>query len=821
VRFLSNHGGDYTTAAEVRVLEAGDGAASILRDIPKNLALPSLGGAVVRFTSAAPDTKVGQLVDDGPASEGWRSADGYLPQEFIFAFPGDRVALIDHIVLHPTSSHDPTTWPRRITVSASAASPLDGFEEAGQFTLRQEPHEQAFPIGRRARFLRLRILENFGGPYTSLGKIKVIEGAAAEYQSVLREPYASVIPHESMGVSPGTALSRLTGEPGVVVEREPNGTPAEAHPLEIGRTTRGAIDPPGDEDYFKLSASDSATSVLTLELLGRPNIRTSVTLFDAAGAHLKRFDPGTVPAQQARFSWAVGPGEYLLQVTEPFISMSIVLIWDTSGSMKGRTEDLRRAVEVYLDQVRPSERLNLIRFSNPFIPIKPGVEVRLPEFTSDRERLKAATAGQFFSDGDTPLYDAIGKGIELLEGVEGNRAIVVMTDGADTASRLDHSGFWRLLQDKRIRLYTIGLGYELHTYLPAIASTGERILAHAALATNGRFFFARAAEELQGIYQQVADELRAVSSYDVRPTLSRGPGHLSVVATGERIAAVAAPPQIEFILDASGSMKETLKGRRKIDIAKETMMQIIEGLPDDLQVALRVYGHRIREGRPGDCQDSELVVPFTTLDKPRLRKQVRAMRALGTTPIAYSLQQVEHDFGAAPGEKIVVLVTDGKEECQGHPSAVVSELLTKGLQVRLHVVGFALGNDAARREMQQLAERTGGRFFNAKDAKTLHGAIEQALAVPYDMLDAASSSVASGFTGRMSTAVPEGVYTLVVRAAGQPITIADVRVAHDQFTRVELKKEGQEVGTRVLGPVQKKGAPWAVDAAAPPSPRDR
>ena len=55
-----------------------------------------------------------------------------------------------------------------------------------------------------------------------------------------------------------------------------------------------------------------------------------------------------------------------------------------------------------------------------------------------------------------------------------------------------------------------------------------------------------------------------------------------------------------------------------IDEAKDTMAQIIEGLPDDLQVALRVYGHRIREGQRGDCQDSELVFPFATLDKPRL-----------------------------------------------------------------------------------------------------------------------------------------------------------------------------------------------------------
>jgi hypothetical protein len=268
-----------------------------------------------------------------------------------------------------------------------------------------------------------------------------------------------------------------------------------------------------EEDYFRLTIPGTAPAVLTLELLGRPNIRTSLTLLDAVGKSLKRFDPGAVPAQQRTFSWTVEPGEYGVHVTEPPISM--VLIWDTSGSMEGSTEDLRHAVETYLDQVRPSERLNLTRFSFR------ETEVLLPECTSDWERLRAATWGKFFADGAIPFYDVVAKGIELLEGVEGNRAIVVMTDGADSSSHLDHPGFWRLLQEKRIRLYTIGLGAELRAYQPEIASTGERVLGHAALATNGRYFFAHTAEELSGLYQQIADELRARSTYYVRSTYAR------------------------------------------------------------------------------------------------------------------------------------------------------------------------------------------------------------------------------------------------------------------------------------------------------------
>ena len=157
--------------------------------------------------------------------------------------------------------------------------------------------------------------------------------------------------------------------------------------------------------------------------------------------------------------------------------------------------------------------------------------------------------------------------------------------------------------------------------------------------------------------------------------------------------------------------------------------------------------------------------------------------------------------GAAPRNP------SGKEECNGNPSAVVTELLAKGFQMRLNVVGFALGDEATKREMEQIAALTGGHFFDAKDAKALPGAIARALAVPYDLLDAAGQRVASGLTGQEPIAVPEGIYTLVVRAAGPNITVADVPVAHDQFTRVELKKEGQEVGTRVLGPVQKNEAP--------------
>lgn len=75
----------------------------------------------------------------------------------------------------------------------------------------------------------------------------------------------------------------------------------------------------------------------------------------------------------------------------------------------------------------------------------------------------------------------------------------------------------------------------------------------------------------------------------------------------------------------------------------------------------------------------------------------------------------------------------------------------------LHVVGLALAEEWVKQEMERVAELTGGKFFDAKDAKELRRAIQQAMAVSYDVLDAAGTKVASGQTGQGGIKVPEGI----------------------------------------------------------------
>ena len=788
VRFVGSH--KYMVAGEVQVMEVPNGP-SIVDDLPKNVALPAVGGSIVQYTSQKAyrgrfgDIRgevVGFLLDGGTSSIGWVSANNTLPQDIVLAFQHDESVLIDRIVLNPQTPANAATRVREFSVALSD-HPSDGFRDVGTFTLANVPGDQSFPINREGRYLRLRLLSNHGSTQeTSLGEIQVIEGIRPGYVSVVRRSV------------PATMRSRpsvTVDETDVMSEIEPNDALPQANALTDGRRTKGQVNPLGELDFFRLPLDRSG--VLTLELLGRPTIRTSLTLQDESGQVLKQWAPAQGTGPRAEFSWNVTAGERVFEINEPPVSAFIAM--DTSGSLSAEDlVNLRTAIVAYTDEIRPTERYHLSWFSEK-------VELMTEAFTNDRAVLKASLAKLPTSGGyGTTLYDAIAKGIELVGSASGNRAIIVLTDGEDVSSGMSYPALWELARRAKIPIYAIGMGPELLNYEAVFGTTPHRLLVHLTRLTGGRFFFARSSAELTSVFREVASELRTPSTYYLRPTLSRGTGGLSVEATGERIASVSAPGQIELILDGSGSMRRRIEGRMMIDVAKEVMSDVIQRLPDDAAVALRVYGHRIREGTRGDCQDSELVVPFQKIDKTRMVEQVRRINALGTTPIAYTLQQVARDFAGAPGEKLVILVTDGKEECKGDPAAVVADLVKSGLKVRLNVVGFALADAATKKDMERVAQLTGGTFFDAANPKALTLAIDQALSVPYDVLDASGARVGGGLTGQSRTDIPEGIYSVKVHAAGVPIEIPNVRITQDGLTRIVLKKEGTLVGVQVVDP---------------------
>ncbi len=280
------------------------------------------------------------------------------------------------------------------------------------------------------------------------------------------------------------------------------------------------------------------------------------------------------------------------------------------------------------------------------------------------------------------------------------------------------------------------------------------------------------------------------------------------------VAGSALSPRVELILDASGSMKENnrrIDGKLKIDVAKEVLVDIVRRLPAGMEVALRVYGHRVREGQRGACQDSELMVPFGT-DRQQILQRIAGIQALGTTPIAYSLQQAATDFSADSRERMMVLVTDGKEECGGDPVQAMQRLIAAGAKPRVSIVGFALADEQTKEEMRKASALTGGGFFDAQDRGGLDKALSEAMAVRFRVLHPSGKEAAAGAVGQGAVQLPVGVYTLAVEG-DEPIRLDSVAVRADRYTLVELKKEAGRIGRRVLGPLAEKEAREALPSA--------
>ncbi len=183
-----------------------------------------------------------------------------------------------------------------------------------------------------------------------------------------------------------------------------------------------------------------------------------------------------------------------------------------------------------------------------------------------------------------------------------------------------------------------------------------------------------------------------------------------------------------LILDASGSMNAKLpNGETRIAVAQRAIKGVAGFVPAQAQLSLRMYGAQSAASQK-NCQDTNLAVPFgpASASGGAITASVDGAKAQGYTPIAYSLGQAANDFPADAKERVIVLVSDGKETCQGDPVVAAKALAAKGITV--HTVGFVV-DTAARGQLQAIARATGGSYFDAPVGPELPDTLKSALNV--------------------------------------------------------------------------------------------
>jgi hypothetical protein len=244
---------------------------------------------------------------------------------------------------------------------------------------------------------------------------------------------------------------------------------------------------------------------------------------------------------------------------------------------------------------------------------------------------------------------------------------------------------------------------------------------------------------------------------------------------------------LEIILDASGSMKTLLGKKSRWQTALDTLKQVVDRLPDDFNVGLRIYGHRESSRSPRTCTDSELVSPIEKLDRQAIMNGANSVKPKGETPLVYSVLQSPADLKAVGGGT-VILITDGEESCKGDALKAAAELKASGLDVTLNIVGFALNNPQVQKQLGGFAQATGGQFYSAENGPALAQALFLAAVdkFPFTVYDASGKQVLAGEAGDAAEELPPGDYKVVVKAGNQEVVAPRVKVTLGQPTTLRI-----------------------------------
>ena len=150
--------------------------------------------------------------------------------------------------------------------------------------------------------------------------------------------------------------------------------------------------------------------------------------------------------------------ELPLRRTKGKEDLTVVLALDISGSMAsfGKMEEAKKAALAFLGRLPPKASCGLVLFDH---------EVRLAVPPASRPedvaRLRQEIADHIAKAspmGGTAYLDATAEAVALLDGVRGDRAVLVMTDGMDVNSRLTLAQAIARANGAEVPVYTIGIG---------------------------------------------------------------------------------------------------------------------------------------------------------------------------------------------------------------------------------------------------------------------------------------------------------------------------------------------------------------------------
>jgi Ca-activated chloride channel family protein len=177
------------------------------------------------------------------------------------------------------------------------------------------------------------------------------------------------------------------------------------------------------------------------------------------------------------------------------LPLSIGLAIDTSGSMQPRMQEAQKAAAQFFQNVmRAGDKAFLVGFDS-----QPQIAQKWTRKVADLH----ANLAKLRAEEYTALYDAVVYSLYQFQGVRGQRALVVLSDGRDTASKFTYDQALEYARRAAVPIYFIALGIKT-TDVDVRYRIGK-----AAAETGGAVYYIERAEDLHRIYSDIQNELRS------------------------------------------------------------------------------------------------------------------------------------------------------------------------------------------------------------------------------------------------------------------------------------------------------------------------
>jgi Ca-activated chloride channel family protein len=201
------------------------------------------------------------------------------------------------------------------------------------------------------------------------------------------------------------------------------------------------------------------------------------------------------------------------------IPVTVGLVVDNSGSMRPKIGEVFAAAMAFARSSNPADQMFVVQFNEN---VSFGLPADTP-FTDKEPQLRMALS-RIKATGMTALYDAVAAALAHVE--EGNRdkkVLIVISDGADNASKHKLTQLMAMAKQSDTIIYTMGL------FEDDDPDRNPGVLKQLARATGGEAFFPESLKEVVPICQQIAHEIRNQYTIAYVPTNRKQDGAYRVI----------------------------------------------------------------------------------------------------------------------------------------------------------------------------------------------------------------------------------------------------------------------------------------------------